>query len=85
MQPTFAIVSAKGQLVIPSEMRTELGIEVGTRVALKIEGSRIILQPVTRRLVDELHGITAGRGSMTDELIAERRAEDKQRDESLDK
>jgi AbrB family looped-hinge helix DNA binding protein len=80
MRPTFATVSAKGQLVIPSEMRAQLGIEVGTKVALTTEGTRIILQPVTSSLVDELCGITAGHGSMTDELLAERRAQH-QRDE----
>jgi AbrB family looped-hinge helix DNA binding protein len=85
MRTTFATVSAKGQLVIPSEMRSQLGIKVGTRVALNIEGNHIVLQPVTRRLADELYGITAGTGSMADELIAERREEDKRRDESLDR
>ena len=81
MQPVFATVSAKGQLVIPSEIRAKLGIEVGTKIALTTEGSRIILQPVTSRLVDELCGITAGHGSMTDELLAERRAEHKRSEE----
>jgi len=83
MIPTFATVSAKGQLVIPSEMRAKLGIQVGTRVALNIEGSRIILEPVNS-LLDKLYGMTAGTGSMSDELIAERREEDRRRDEVLD-
>lgn len=77
MQPIFAKVSSKGQLVIPSGMRDELGIQAGTRVALRIEGSRIVLQPVTTRLVDELCGITEGGPSMTDDLLADRRAEHK--------
>jgi AbrB family looped-hinge helix DNA binding protein len=84
MMPTFATVSAKGQLVIPSEMRAKLGIEVGTRVALNIEGSRIILEPVNS-LLDQLCGMTAGTGSMSDELIVERREEDRRRNEVLDR
>lgn len=84
MQPIFANVSSKGQLVIPSGMRAELGIKAGTRVALRVEGSRIIVQPITTRLVDELCGITAGGPSMTEELLAERRAEERRRDEVLE-
>ena len=84
MRPIFAKVSSKEQLVIPSEMPAELGIEAGTRVALRIEGSRIVLQPVTPLLVDELCGITAGGPSMTDELRAERRAEHKRSEEEIE-
>jgi len=72
-----AIISTKGQLVIPADIREALGIGPGTKVVLTVEGGRIILQPVTVRLVDELRGIFAGGPSMSDELHAERRAEDK--------
>jgi len=78
MRPIFAKVSSKGQLVIWSETPAELGIEAGTRVALRIEGSRIVLQPVTTRLVDELCGITAGGPSMTDELRAEHKGSEEE-------
>jgi AbrB family looped-hinge helix DNA binding protein len=83
MQPTMAVVSSKGQLVIPKEIRDALDIGPGTRVAMTVENGRILLQPANRRLVDELCGITAGGPSMADELIAERRAEERRRDEVL--
>ena len=76
----FATVSSKGQLVIPAEMRQALGIEAGTRVAIRQEGEELIISPATketaRRILSRLRGLTAGGPSMTDELIAERRAED---------
>lgn len=75
MQPTITIVSSKGQLVIPKEIRDALDIGPGTRIAMTIEDDRIILQPANLRLIDKLCGITAGGSSMTDELLAERRAE----------
>ena len=81
--PVFATLSAKGQLVVPKNIREALGMEAGTRVALFLEGNRIILQPSNRRLAEELCGITAGGVSMTDELLAERRAEERRRDEVL--
>ena len=80
MGTVYTTVSSKGQLVIPAEMREALGIEAGTRVAIRQEGDELILRPasqvVLRRLIKELCGITAGGPSMADELIAERREED---------
>ena len=83
MQPTMAVVSSKGQLVIPKEMRDALDIGPGTRIAMTLENDRIVLQPANLRLLDKLCGITAGGPSMTDELIAERQAEERRRDEVL--
>jgi AbrB family looped-hinge helix DNA binding protein len=81
MEQVYATVSSKGQLVIPAQIREALGIRAGTRVAIRQEGAEVILQPATeaaaQRLIDELCGMTAGGYSMADDLIAERRAEDK--------
>jgi AbrB family looped-hinge helix DNA binding protein len=80
MATVYTTVSSKGQLVIPAEMRESLGIEPGTRVAIRQEGEELILSPATReaarRVLARLRGMTAGGPSMTDELIADRRAED---------
>ncbi|HKF46181.1 MAG TPA: AbrB/MazE/SpoVT family DNA-binding domain-containing protein [Terracidiphilus sp.] len=81
MQDMFTIVSSKGQLVIPSALRDELGIEPGTRVAIRREGDDLILRPMTRerarRLVAESCGMFKGPGSLADELIADRNEEDR--------
>jgi len=47
MGQTYAKFSSKGQLVIPSAIRESLGIEAGTRVAIRLEGMRVILEPET--------------------------------------
>jgi len=71
-------VSTKGQLVIPAEIREQLGIEPGTKMEISVEGSRIILQPVDKlRVIEELCGISKGGPSMADELIAERQEEER--------
>jgi AbrB family looped-hinge helix DNA binding protein len=75
--PPIATISTKGQLVIPVNIRQALGITSGTKVSLTVEEDRIVLRPITAKLVDELRGMFAGGPSMTDELIAQRRAEDK--------
>jgi virulence-associated protein VagC len=56
-----------------------MGIEAGTRVAIRQEGMKLILEPETLaaklRLIEELRGLTAGGPSMTDELLEDRRRE----------
>ena len=72
-------MSSKGQMVIPAAMRESLGIEPGTRVAIRQEGTRLILEPQTLaaklRLIDEMQGCTAGYPSGTDILLEDRRLE----------
>jgi antitoxin PrlF len=79
MGTIFTTVSSKGQLVIPAPIREALGIEPGTRVAIRQEGTRLILEPQTLaaklRLIDEMQGCTAGLPSGTDMLLEDRRLE----------
>jgi len=70
-------VSTKGQFVIPSEIRTSLGIEPGTRIAVTQEGSRIVLEPVSEELVDKTRGLFSGKPSLSAELKRQRRQKDK--------
>jgi AbrB family looped-hinge helix DNA binding protein len=79
MEQVFATVSSKGQMVIPASIRESLGIEPGTRVAVRQEGTRVVLEPITRaakrRLIKELRGCSAGGPSGTDMLLEDRRRE----------
>ena len=79
MEQVFTTVSTKGQMVIPASIRESLGIEPGTRVAVRQEGTRVILEPATLsaklRLIDEMQGCTAGLPSGTDMLLEDRRLE----------
>lgn len=81
MEQAFTTVSTKGQLVIPVQIRESLGIEPGTRVAIRQEGMRLILEPITLtaklRLIKEMRGCTAGLPSGTDMLLEDRRLERK--------
>lgn len=70
-------VSTKGQFVIPSEMRTSLGIRPGTRISVTQDGSRIVLEPVTEELVDKTRGMLKGKASLTENLRRKWRGEDR--------
>jgi AbrB family looped-hinge helix DNA binding protein len=79
MRQAYVTVSSKGQLVIPAAIREELGIEPGTRVAVRREGQELILKPETlaakMETIRKLRGITAEGPSLCDELLEERRRE----------
>jgi AbrB family looped-hinge helix DNA binding protein len=79
MKETYATVSTKGQFVIPATIREELGIEPGTRIAIRRAGPEVILRPetLTAKLaaIRKVRGITAGGPSLCDELIEDRRQE----------
>jgi AbrB family looped-hinge helix DNA binding protein len=66
-------VSTKGQFVIPAEMRAALGIKPGTRIAVTRAEGKIILEPVTRELVEKTRGMLAGGPSLTKSLLRDRR------------
>lgn len=65
-------VSSKGQFVIPSDMRTALRIEPGTRISVALEDSRIVLEPVSKALVDKTRGMLKGGPSLSAALKKER-------------
>ena len=79
METTYATVSTKGQLVIPASIREELGIEPGTRVAIRREGPEVVLKPETLMaklaMIKKMRGITAGGPSLCDDLLEDRRRE----------
>ena len=77
MQRQITTVSTKGQFVIPSEMRASLGIGPGTRISVTQDGSRIVLEPVSEKLVDQTRGLFSGKPSLSQQLKRERRRKDK--------
>jgi AbrB family looped-hinge helix DNA binding protein len=77
MNRQFTTVSTKGQFVIPSEMRSALGIKPGTRIAVSHDGEKIILEPVTAELVDKTRGMLKGKGSLAENLRRKWRREDR--------
>lgn len=58
----YAMVKAKGQVVIPVDIRRRFQIDEGTRVAFLEEQGRLFIQPVTDQFIDGMKGVLAGRG-----------------------
>lgn len=60
----YVQVSSKGQFVLPAELRERYDIEPGTRVAVEDVGDGILLQPITRKFIRSVRGITRGAGAL---------------------
>jgi AbrB family looped-hinge helix DNA binding protein len=56
MNSATCIVTGKGSVTIPDELRRKYGIRKGTRVAMTEEDNRIILQPLTSAYIRRLRG-----------------------------
>ncbi|MBA3737174.1 MAG: AbrB/MazE/SpoVT family DNA-binding domain-containing protein [Actinobacteria bacterium] len=64
----------QGRIVIPAELRRELGLEEGTEMAIRSDGYRLILEPraeVLRRLRRRFAKVPEGI-SLADELASDR-------------
>ena len=64
MSTLFIQMSTKGQVVIPAELREQMGIESGTQIAVKRQGDTIVLRPITASFIRSLRGSTKGAGAI---------------------
>lgn len=68
---TVTIVSAKGWVVIPKDIRDRFGIMQGTRVRFVEYGNLIGLMPEIDDPIEALYGMFADEPSLTDDLLRE--------------
>ena len=70
------VATSKGQVVIPSKIRKQLGIKDGTYLQIDVNAvtKQIILTPVTREYVHSLRGKYKGKGLMK-ALMADKKRE----------
>ena len=67
-----AVVTTKGQLVIPSKLRRRLGIRQGTRVAFEERNGQVFIRPLTRAYFENCAGMLGGKGTGLKALLEER-------------
>jgi len=80
MKSKSATLSAKGQLVIPVELRRKHKFKAGTEVHfLEDAFGRIVLQPVTEEYIDRVRGCLAGGPDLVAGWLREHREEGKRR------
>jgi AbrB family looped-hinge helix DNA binding protein len=72
------VISSKGQVVIPAEVRERLGLDKGTPATWTEERGRLVLTPITEQRLREIRGFlkpAPGEPSAFEGLFAERERE----------
>ena len=59
-----AVVTIKGQIVIPSKLRRKFGIKKGTQVYLYERGDEIVIKPITDEYIRRMAGIMGTKGKL---------------------
>jgi AbrB family looped-hinge helix DNA binding protein len=73
MKNLTASVQANGDIKIPPEIRSELGLLDGSQVAFRLADGRVFLEPLLTDTVDGLYGLFASKQDLVAELQEERR------------
>jgi AbrB family looped-hinge helix DNA binding protein len=72
------VISSKGQVVLPAELREQFGLKKGTPAIWREENGRFILTPITLQRIREIRGLlkpAPGEPSAFDALFEERERE----------
>lgn len=72
---TTTIVTAKGQIVIPSKIRRKMSIEKGTKLYIEERGDELVLKPVTPDYLEKVSGVLKTEGKLSKALLKERAQE----------
>ena len=70
-----ALVSAKGQIVIPSALRKKFGVKKRTQVCLYERGSEIVIKPITDKYIQSMAGMAGTKGRLLQALMEEKAKE----------
>lgn len=74
MTEAITKVNKQGRIVIPIQLRQQLGVVPGSKLIARLEGNRIILEK-PEDVFQRLRSTFNSRESLVEELIAERRTE----------
>jgi len=70
-----AVVTVKGQVVIPSKLRRKFNIRKGTQVYLYERDNEIVMKPITDEYIARMAGMTGTKGKLLKALKDEKARE----------
>ncbi len=73
------IVSARGQIVIPSKLRRKYNIKKGVKLYIEERDGELVLKAVTSEYIQKISGILGTKGKLS-KLLLKERLEDKERE-----
>ena len=72
-----ALVSAKGQIVIPSALRKKFGVKKRTQVCFYERDGEIVIRPITDKYIQSMAGTARTNGRLLKALMEEKATERK--------
>jgi len=73
MQSMDVTLAARGQIVIPKEARDALGLKPGTRLRLRVEGGRLLIEKCVQLDLSRWIGKAVPDGLSTEQALTELR------------
>ena len=70
-----AVVTVKGQVVIPSKLRRKFGIKKGTQVYVYERDGEISIKPITDDYIRNMAGMAGTKGKLLKALMVEKSKE----------
>ena len=70
-----AVVTVKGQIVIPSKLRRKFGIKKGTQVYVYERDGEIAIKPITDDYIRSIAGTTRTKGKLLKALMVDKAKE----------
>ena len=70
-----AVVTVKGQVVIPSKLRRRFGIKKGTQVYMYENDDTIVIKPITDEYIQKMAGMAGTKGKLLKALMEEKAKE----------
>jgi len=64
-----ALVTVKGQIVIPSKLRRKFGIKKGTQVYVYERDGEILIKPITDNYIRNMAGMAGTKGKLLKSLM----------------
>lgn len=75
-----AMMSPRGQLVIPAKIRKRMGLKGRTQISLIEEDDQLVLRPCTPESIAKMAGML-GTGGRATKMLLEERARDRERED----
>jgi AbrB family looped-hinge helix DNA binding protein len=70
-----SVVTTKGQIVVPSKIRSKFGIKKGTKVAFIEQNGKLLIQPLDQNYFESLAGVLGTEGDMLKSLMDDKKKE----------